>query len=108
MPSPLEKCLALADDVEEFPLGRCGPSDDPDKQTAFIFGFREITKRFVAAALRVADDSTVARLRSTNTSPDTIELAYDLRAELMAVIDGIRDQAQHGNAGSTMQHSLAK
>ena len=35
MSAALILALSLADDIEKFPLGNCGSSDDPDKQTAY-------------------------------------------------------------------------
>ncbi|MEA1934755.1 MAG: hypothetical protein U9N60_10075 [Thermodesulfobacteriota bacterium] len=55
MSTALSQTIKLADEIEKFPLGNCGPSDDPDKQTAFLYAFRDMAKRFVASAKRIGD-----------------------------------------------------
>ena len=47
MSTALERALDLASDIEDFPLGKCGPSDDLDKQTAYLYGFLDIARPFV-------------------------------------------------------------
>ncbi len=82
----------LADELEQFPLGNCGPSDDPDKQTAYLYAFKEIAKRFVAAARRARDPQINAELANIYLDPDSITDAYDLRAALLPAIDLIGDR----------------
>lgn len=55
MTAALSLATQLADDIDQFPLGKCGPSDDPDMQYAYVAGFRDIAKRFVAAVKRIGD-----------------------------------------------------
>lgn len=45
----------LADEIDQYPLGRCGPSDAPDMQYAYAAGFYDIASCFVAAVERVGD-----------------------------------------------------
>ena len=35
----LSLATRLADELDQFPLGRCGPSDDPDMQYAYAAAF---------------------------------------------------------------------
>ncbi len=50
MSTTSSKAIKLANEIEAFPLENCGPSDNPDKQTAYLNGFRDLVKRFIAAA----------------------------------------------------------
>lgn len=81
----------LGEEVENFPLGNCGPSDDPDKQTAYLYAFRENATRFVAAARRLGDDVLNEMMAEIDLRPEAIEDAYTLRAELLGVVDALRD-----------------
>jgi uncharacterized protein (TIGR02391 family) len=86
-----EKLLELASDVEEFPLHQCGPSDDPDQQTAYLYGYRDVAKRFVAAVRRYNHPALNEQLQNINTAPEFITDAYDLQADIQCVIDALRD-----------------
>ena len=55
MSAALSLATQLADEIEQFPLGNCGPSDDSDMQYAYVSAFRDIVKRFVAAVKRIGD-----------------------------------------------------
>ena len=91
----LSKAIKFADEIEAFPLGNCGPSDDPDKQTAYLYGFRDLAKRFIAAAKRIGDPDLSEQLSNLDTSPEFITEAYDLRAELFGIIDYLREAAEN-------------
>ncbi|MBZ5683241.1 MAG: hypothetical protein LAO24_24390 [Acidobacteriia bacterium] len=93
MPSTLSRALELADQIEEFQLGHCSPSDDPDKQTAYLYAFRDIAKRFLATAKRIGDPDLSELITGMNSSPEFIEEAYDLKANLLGVIDYLREVA---------------
>ena len=49
MPTALERALHLADAIEKFPLHKCSPSDDPDEQWAYLTGFIDLVRPFIAA-----------------------------------------------------------
>jgi hypothetical protein len=95
MASALSLALEIAGQVEGFPLGKCGPSDDPDMQTAYLYGFRGVARRFVWAAKRVGDPDLSAMLSEIDTSPECITDAYALRADLIGVIDYLREVAEN-------------
>jgi len=83
--------LYLAKEIEDAPLGKCGPSDDPEKQYAYTCGFRDIAIRFISAIKRIGDpdlSELVSRL-DTDIS-DNIRDAHKLKAELIPVIDALR------------------
>ncbi len=94
MSPKLRLALKLADDIEAFPLGNCGPSDDPDKQTAYLAAFAEIVTRFFAVARRVGDPELEEMLLNVGEPPDEILEAYKQRHTLLAVIDYLREVAE--------------
>ena len=51
----------LSEEVEDFPLSKCSPSDDPDMQTAYLYSFKDLAKRFVASLKRL-DDSRLLKI----------------------------------------------
>ena len=55
MSTPLELSIKLSDEITNFPLGKCGPSDDPDMQYAYTCSFRDLVIRFVSAIKRIGD-----------------------------------------------------
>ncbi len=95
MSSALSKAIEYADEIAAFPLGNCGPSDDPDMQTAYLYSFRDLAKQFVAAAKRIGDPDLSEQLSNLDTSPEFITDAYDLRAELFGIIDYLREAAEN-------------
>jgi uncharacterized protein (TIGR02391 family) len=97
-----EKLLILAADVEKFPLGQCGPSDDPDQQTAYLYAFRDIAKRFVAAVKRFNHPALNGYLQDIDTAPEFITDAYDTAANLQCLIDALRDLPDDVPAGQQL------
>ena len=84
---PLNQALHYAEEIKKYPLGNCGPSDDPDKQTAYLYGFRDIAKMFASSAKRIGDPDLSNMISELDLSPEHITDAYDLRAELFGIID---------------------
>jgi len=97
MTAALSLAIQLADEIETFPLGECGPSDDPDKQYAYVAGFRDIAKRFVGAVKRIGDPDLSSMVASLNTSPERINEAHELRAELFVAVDALKEAAKDPN-----------
>ena len=89
----LRLALDFADEVTSFPLGNCGPSDDPDKETAYLASFGTITTRFMAATRRLGDPELDAMLEEIDPRPEHIVAAYHQRDDLTAVIDQLREAA---------------
>jgi len=87
MNKALNQALKYAEEIKEFPLGNCGPSDDPDKQTAYVYGFRDLAKMFASSAKRIGDPDLSNMISELDLSPDYITEAYDLRADLFGIID---------------------
>jgi hypothetical protein len=97
MTTALSLAIKLADEIDRFPLGECGPSDDPDKQYAYVAAFRDIAKRFVAAVKRIGDPDLSDLVSSLDTSPQWISDAHNLRAGLYVVIDTLKEASQDPN-----------
>lgn len=93
MSKPLRLALDLAAEVEAFPLGECGPSDDPDKETAYLAAFGSITTRFFAAAARIGDPDLDVMLGRIERRPDHIVAAYHQKDDLTGVFDYLREAA---------------
>lgn len=91
MSALIERILNLAKEIEEFPLGDCSPSDDPDMQTAYLYSFRDIVTRFLGSAKRVDNKELQDIIAKLDSNPEFITEAYTLKAELICVIDYIND-----------------
>lgn len=81
MTAALDKAIQIADEIEQFPLGNCGPSDDPDKQYAYTAGFRDIARRFVGAIKRIGDPDLSSLVSTLDVDiHNYIVEAHDLRS----------------------------
>lgn len=107
MTAALSLATKLADEIDQFPLWKCGPSDDPDMQYAYVAGFRDIAKRFVAAVKRIGDPDLSTLVSSLSTSPELITEAHDLRAELYVVIDALNEVARNPNYAANVASNAA-
>lgn len=103
MPSALERALALGDEIQNFPLGRCSPSDDPDMQWAYLTDFLDLVRPFIAAVKRVGDPDASEMLAPLETSPEHISYAYEYKANLQGVIDYLREAAADETYGSSVR-----
>lgn len=81
----------LAEEIGAFPLGNCSPSDDPDMQTAYVYSFLDIVRRFLGSVKRLDNSLIQSEIAQINTDIQIISEAYDLKAELVNVIDLIND-----------------
>ena len=107
MPNALERALTLADAIENFPLHRCSPSDDPDKQWAYLTDFIDLVRPFIAAVKRIGDPDASEFLAPLEASPEHIADAYEYKANLQGVIDYLREAAADERyAGSVRTNSL--
>lgn len=92
MSSALSLALKLSDDIESFPLGRCGPSDDPDMQYAYSRSFYDLAIRFKSAVKRIGDPELNESINSIKIeSPGYIAESHQLKADLMTVIDQLSE-----------------
>jgi hypothetical protein len=68
-------------------------------QTAYVYAFKEIAKRFVANARRVRNAEFQEALARINPDiAESITEAYDLRSDLLGLIDDLRELADHPQA----------
>lgn len=91
MSTLIERINKLSNEIENFPLGKCSPSDDPDEQTAYLYSFKDLSKRFVASLQRLDDSKLEKMLESIDLNPEFITEAYDLKADLQTIIDYLND-----------------
>ena len=91
MKPKIDRLLELADAVEQFEF--CSAWDEQDALTAYLYGFKSVAKRFVGAARRTDDAELQEELKSVHLDPCNIEDAYDLHADLVPIIDLLRDKA---------------
>jgi hypothetical protein len=101
MNTNIERLLELANNVEHFNLHHCGPSDDPDMQTAYLYAFKDLLKRFVVAARRIDDSDFRAELAAINLDPEFITDAYDVYGDLIPIIDLLREKAKEPGWGTS-------
>jgi hypothetical protein len=94
MSTLLNRISTLIDEINGFNLGNCGPSDDPDKQTAYVYGYKDLIKRFFASVKRIENPELQKMVAGINTNAESIYDAYDLRAEVQGVLDFLEDYQQ--------------
>jgi|GEM_PF-1278077 len=81
----------LISEINNFNLGNCGPSDDPDMQTAYIFGYKDLIKRFFASAKRIENSQLQNMIASIDPDVETLYDTYNLRAEVQGILDFLED-----------------
>lgn len=91
MSSLISRIKKLKSELQQYPIGNCSPSDDPDKQTAYIYAFREVVKRFILSAKRLDNQELLDLISKLDPEPESIIEAYDLKAEMTGVFDLIDD-----------------
>jgi hypothetical protein len=67
----------------------CGPSDDPDEQTAVTSGYRYLVTQFKRLAAPVLASPSASRLNAIEVEIDNLYSAYDAKAELDALLPEI-------------------
>lgn len=98
MASLIDRIECLIDEIKEFPLGQCSPSDDPDKQSAYVYGFLDLARRFVGSAKRIESNLLKTELAKIDLDIQIITEAYELKAELLNVFDLIEDLSDDPNS----------
>lgn len=83
----MDKINTLSEEMKSFPIGQCSPTDNPDMETAYLYTFKDLVKRFVASLKRLDDSRLTKMLESIDLNPNYITEAYDLKAELQSVTD---------------------
>jgi hypothetical protein len=103
MATALVRALELASKIENFPLGHCNPSDDPDMQWAYLTDFIDLVRPFIAAVKRIGDPDASEMLAPFETSPEHIALAYEYKANLQGVIDYLREASSDPTYAGTVR-----
>ncbi|MBT4533848.1 MAG: nucleotide-binding protein [Chloroflexi bacterium] len=85
----MEEILKLGDEISSFKL--CSPSDDPDLQTAVIYGFKNLVKKFLHKSKKIEILADLRDLFSIQPEIETIYEVYDLHSDLLNLIDDIRE-----------------
>lgn len=67
----------------------CGPSDDPDEQTAVTSGYRYLVTQFKRVVAPVLASPFASRLNAIDVEINNLYSAYDARAELDALLPEI-------------------
>jgi hypothetical protein len=67
----------------------CGPSDDPDEQTAVTSGYRYVLVQIKRLASPILSKEDAERLNAIDMEINSIYSAYDARAELDALLPDI-------------------
>lgn len=69
----------------------CGPSDDPDEQTAVTVGYRHLVVQFKRLASPILPEDAAFRLNAIDVEVDNLYSAFDAKAELDALLPDIED-----------------
>ena len=91
METKVQKLLQLANEIERFKF--CGPSDDPDEQTAVVYGYKHLAKKFLNRARRIQHNEFQMALQDIDPNIEQIYEAYDLHSDLQIVIEDLREIA---------------
>jgi hypothetical protein len=86
----------LLDQFESFRL--CGPSDDPDEQTAVVYGFRALLAA-IKRASKVIRDVELRREVEAVFRPDELHEVYDAHAMLNALLPELREDIESPSVG---------
>jgi hypothetical protein len=89
VPSKKEIIAKLIESAREFRMA--GPSDDPDAQTATTLGYRHLLVQFKRLAAPLLSDEAAFRLNGLEINVDDIYTAYEVRAELDAMLPDIEN-----------------
>src|SRR4051794_37358706 len=80
----------LADTIAQMRAFRfCGPSDDPDEQTAVTTGYRHLLIQLKRLAAPLLPDSDAAHLRALDVEVNNVYSAYDAHAGVEALLPDI-------------------
>ncbi|MBT3044694.1 MAG: DUF1669 domain-containing protein [Candidatus Thiodiazotropha sp. (ex Codakia orbicularis)] len=108
MDSLFSRIVELSEEVKEFPLGKCSPSDDPDKESAYVHAFLDIAKRFIGSLKRIDHDLLQSELKQINTDIRFITEAYALKADLINLIDLVEDITKNNTEVITTKPTLSQ
>lgn len=78
----------------------CGPSDDPDEQTAVTLGFRHLIIQFKRLAAPILPEPASSRLKAIDVDAHDLYSAFDAKSELDALIPDIESALKNFQAPS--------
>jgi hypothetical protein len=81
----------------------CGPSDDPEEQTAVTSGYQYLVTQFKRLAAPVLASPSASRLNAIEVEIDNLYSAYDAKAELDALLPEIEAALERLDDGSNLQ-----
>jgi len=82
-----EIIAGLIEDARKFRF--CGPSDDPDEQTAVTAGYHHLVVQFKRLAGPILPVAGASQLNAVNVEINNIYSAYEAKAELDALLPDI-------------------
>jgi len=83
----------LLRDIRQFKF--CGPSDDPDEQTAVTVGVRHLVIQLKRSAGPILPESLRLRLETVEVEVDNIYSVYEANAEIEALFPDIEAALEH-------------
>ncbi len=89
MPSKKELIRDLVEKARNF--RPCGPSDDPDEQTAVSFSYFHLVTQFKRMASPILTEEAASRLRAITVEMNNIYSVYEALAELDSLLPEIEE-----------------
>jgi hypothetical protein len=94
----------IGDLIEHAKMFRfCGPSDDPDEQTAVTAGYHYLVIQFKRLASPILASPTASRLNAIDVEINNLYSAYEARAELDALLPEIEAALERLDDDSDLQ-----
>lgn len=84
-----DKLLYFINEIDNFRF--CSPSADPDEQTAVVYGFKHLVKRFLGYARKIQNQEFQESLSHIDPDIEDIYAVYDLNIDLQVVLDDLKE-----------------
>ena len=81
--------LNFVEDIQRLKL--CGPSDDPDMQTAIIYEFVHLLKSFKYFASKIEDPVLLRKVQEIRTEIEQIYDVYEVNSDISPLLVDIKD-----------------
>ncbi|OKP91350.1 hypothetical protein [Paenibacillus sp. P32E] len=85
----INKLQGIISEIEGFRF--CGPSDDPDEQTAVVYGFSHLLTKFKYYGVRLDSGFLKKQVEMLNIDLNNIYDVYDAKAEISPIMEEIKD-----------------
>jgi hypothetical protein len=99
-----EIVAGLINDARRFQF--CGPSDDPDEQTAVTAGYRHLVTQFKRLAGPLLPSASGSRLNDIAVEINDLYSAYDAKAEIDALLPEIEAAIERLDDEGTLEPPL--